>query len=63
MRRVVIGELRLAAEHRRRRAELHPDGAAPDAIALVGVDQDPGEALVTKIRALPNVKEARTLRF
>ena len=37
--------------------------AGEDAIALVGVDQDPGEALVAKIRALPNVKEARTLRF
>jgi len=37
--------------------------AGEDAIALVGVDQDPGDALVAKIRALPNVKEARTLRF
>ena len=31
--------------------------------ALVGVDQDPNVALVTKIRALPHVKEARVLRF
>ena len=37
--------------------------AGEDAIALVGVDQDPGDALVEKIRALPHVKEARTLRF
>ena len=37
--------------------------AGEDAIALVGVDQDPSEALITKIRALPHVKEARTLRF
>jgi D-3-phosphoglycerate dehydrogenase len=37
--------------------------AGEDAIALVGVDQDPGDALLTKIRALPHVKEARTLRF
>ena len=26
-------------------------------------DQDPGDTLVEKIRALPHVKEARTLRF
>ena len=37
--------------------------AGEDAIALVGVDQDGGEALIEKIRALPHVKEARTLRF
>ena len=37
--------------------------AGEDAIALVGVDQDPTDALITKIRALPHVKEARTLRF
>ena len=37
--------------------------AGEDAIALVGVDQDPADALVAKIRALPHVKEARTLRF
>ena len=36
--------------------------AGEDAIALVGVDQDPSDALITKIRALPHVKEARTLR-
>jgi D-3-phosphoglycerate dehydrogenase / 2-oxoglutarate reductase len=29
----------------------------------VGVDQDPGDELIAKIRALPHVKEARTLRF
>jgi D-3-phosphoglycerate dehydrogenase len=34
-----------------------------DAIALVGVDQPPSEELVTRIQALPHVKEARTLRF
>jgi D-3-phosphoglycerate dehydrogenase len=37
--------------------------AGEDAIALVGVDQDPTDDLVKKIRALPHVKEARTLRF
>ncbi|RAK57525.1 phosphoglycerate dehydrogenase [Phenylobacterium deserti] len=37
--------------------------AGEDAIALVGIDQDPGEGLVEKIRALPNVKEARVLQF
>ena len=34
-----------------------------DAIALVGVDQAPDEALVAKIKALPHVKEARALTF
>jgi D-3-phosphoglycerate dehydrogenase len=37
--------------------------AGEDAIALVGVDQEPTEALLTSIQTLPNVKEARTLRF
>jgi D-3-phosphoglycerate dehydrogenase len=37
--------------------------AGEDAIALVGVDQVPSEALVTKIRDLKHVKEARVLRF
>jgi len=37
--------------------------AGDDAIALVGVDQAPDETLIAKIRALPNVKEARGLRF
>ena len=37
--------------------------AGDDAIALVGVDQAPGEALLTRIQALPHVKEARALRF
>jgi D-3-phosphoglycerate dehydrogenase len=37
--------------------------AGEDAIALVGVDQDPNEALLGKIRGLPHVKEARILRF
>jgi D-3-phosphoglycerate dehydrogenase len=37
--------------------------AGDDAIALVGVDQAPSEALLTKIQALPHVKEARALRF
>jgi D-3-phosphoglycerate dehydrogenase len=37
--------------------------AGEDAIALVGIDQDPSDDLVKKIRALPHVKEARTLRF
>jgi D-3-phosphoglycerate dehydrogenase len=37
--------------------------ADQDAIALVGVDQAPDEALLAKIQALPHVKEARALRF
>jgi len=37
--------------------------AGDDAIALVGVDEQPPEALVAKIRDLPHVKEARALRF
>ncbi len=37
--------------------------AGDDAIALVGVDQAPDDALIAKIRALPHVKEARALRF
>src|SRR5439155_17911849 len=37
--------------------------AGDDAIALVGVDQAPDEALIGKIRALPHVKEARALAF
>jgi D-3-phosphoglycerate dehydrogenase len=34
-----------------------------DAIALVGVDQAPDDALIARIRALPHVKEARALAF
>ena len=37
--------------------------AGDDAIALVGVDQEPTEMLLAKIQALPHVKEARALRF
>ncbi|HEV7386935.1 MAG TPA: phosphoglycerate dehydrogenase [Phenylobacterium sp.] len=37
--------------------------AGDDAIALVGVDQAPTEALLGKIQGLPHVKEARSLRF
>ena len=37
--------------------------AGEDAIALVGVDQVPDDALLSRIKALPHVKEARTLRF
>src|SRR5579872_1983903 len=37
--------------------------AGQDAIALVGVDQAPDAALLGKIKALPQVKEARALRF
>ena len=32
-------------------------------IALVGIDQAPDESLITRIRALPHVKEARALGF
>jgi D-3-phosphoglycerate dehydrogenase len=34
-----------------------------DAIALVGVDQAPGETLLAEIAALPHVKEVRALTF
>jgi D-3-phosphoglycerate dehydrogenase len=37
--------------------------AGDDAIALVGVDQAPDDGLIGRIRALPHVKEARSLRF
>ena len=37
--------------------------AGQDAIALVGVDQTPDASLLTRIRALPQVKEARPLVF
>ncbi|MGA0603983.1 phosphoglycerate dehydrogenase [Caulobacter sp. KR2-114] len=37
--------------------------AGDDAIALVGIDQTPDDALVAKIRALPHVKEVRALTF
>ncbi|MBL8554058.1 MAG: ACT domain-containing protein, partial [Phenylobacterium sp.] len=37
--------------------------AGDDAIALVGVDQEPTPALLAKIQALPHVKEARALKF
>jgi len=37
--------------------------AGDDAIALVGIDQTPDDGLISRIRALPHVKEARALRF
>jgi D-3-phosphoglycerate dehydrogenase / 2-oxoglutarate reductase len=37
--------------------------AGEDAIALVGVDTAPDEALLAKVKALPHVKEARALTF
>jgi D-3-phosphoglycerate dehydrogenase len=37
--------------------------AGGDAIALVGVDQAPDAALLAKVKALPQVKEARALVF
>ena len=37
--------------------------AGDDAIALVGVDQEPSAELLAKIEALPHVKESRALRF
>ncbi len=37
--------------------------AGDDAIALVGIDQTPDDALIARIRALPHVKEARALNF
>ena len=38
-------------------------GPGDDAIALVGVDQPLDAALVAAVRALPQVKEARSLAF
>jgi D-3-phosphoglycerate dehydrogenase len=38
-------------------------GAGDDAIALVGVDQNPDDTVIDRIRALPHVKEARALHF
>jgi len=37
--------------------------AGEDAIALVGIDNAPAEALLAKVKALPHVKEARALSF
>ena len=37
--------------------------AGEDAIALVGVDQEPADDLLGKIQKLPHVKEARALVF
>ena len=37
--------------------------AGDDAIALVGVDQTPNDGLISRIRGLPHVKEARALLF
>jgi D-3-phosphoglycerate dehydrogenase len=37
--------------------------AGDDAIALVGVDQAPSEAVIAAVRALPHVKEVRSLTF
>ncbi|HWA23286.1 MAG TPA: phosphoglycerate dehydrogenase [Caulobacterales bacterium] len=37
--------------------------AGEDAIAIVGVDQDVPEAILTKVRAAPQVKYARALHF
>jgi D-3-phosphoglycerate dehydrogenase len=37
--------------------------AGDDAIALVGVDQPPNEALLERVKGLPYVKEVRFLRF
>jgi D-3-phosphoglycerate dehydrogenase / 2-oxoglutarate reductase len=38
-------------------------GAGGDAIALVGVDQRPGDDLLGRVKALPQVKEVRALAF
>ena len=38
-------------------------GSGEDAIALVGVDEKPDEALLARVKTLPNVKEVRFLRF
>jgi D-3-phosphoglycerate dehydrogenase len=38
-------------------------GSNDDAIALVGVDQPPNDPLLAEVKALPNVKEVRLLKF
>ncbi|HRK62875.1 MAG TPA: phosphoglycerate dehydrogenase [Terricaulis sp.] len=42
---------------------LGREGAGADAIALVGVDQIVSEELLTRIKALPQVRYAKVLRF
>jgi D-3-phosphoglycerate dehydrogenase len=42
---------------------LGREAAGAEAIALVGVDQDISEAVLAKIRALPQVRYAKLLRF
>jgi D-3-phosphoglycerate dehydrogenase len=42
---------------------LGRDAAGGEAIALVGIDQPPAEAVMAKLKALPQVRYAKLLRF
>jgi D-3-phosphoglycerate dehydrogenase len=42
---------------------LGREGAGAEAIALVGVDQAPPPAVMDKLKALPQVRYAKLLRF
>lgn len=42
---------------------LGRDEAGGNAISLIEVDEAPDEALLAKVRALPNVVRAKALRF
>ncbi len=42
---------------------LGREGAGGEAIALVGIDATPGEAVMQKLKALPHVRYAKLLRF
>jgi D-3-phosphoglycerate dehydrogenase len=42
---------------------LGRDKAGGEAIALVGIDQPPAEAVMAKIKSLPHVRYAKLLRF
>jgi len=42
---------------------LGREGAGAEAIALVGVDQVVSDDLMTRIKSLPQVRYAKTLRF
>ena len=42
---------------------LGRDQAGGDAIALIEVDEEPSEALLEQVRALPNVMRVKALKF
>jgi D-3-phosphoglycerate dehydrogenase len=58
-----IGALRAEAGVNIATFNLGRVDAGEDAIALIGVDQEPATKLLEKIQALPHVKEARALQF